>query len=86
LRDQILPRKLAWANDHPEDAGVQLNRAADAGFLTTYSVENPRQPQHPVAAVRLNRDNALVQKIIGSPISVSVDEISYEPLSKERKA
>lgn len=63
LRDQLLPRHVAWAAI-PHEAQIQINRAIDAGAVVTTKVENPRQPQYPVTAVKLNRDNAIVQRVL----------------------
>jgi len=61
LRDQLLPRHVAWAQMQNE-AQIQINRAIDAGLLVTGKVENPRTPQYPVTTVALNRENGLVQE------------------------
>jgi hypothetical protein len=63
LRDQLLPRHVAWAAI-PHEAQIQINRAIDAGAVVTTKVENPRQPQYPVTAVKLNRENAIVQRVL----------------------
>lgn len=63
LRDQLLPRHVPWANI-PHEAQIQINRAIDAGAIVTTKVENPRQPQYPVTAVQLNRDNPIAQKVL----------------------
>jgi hypothetical protein len=65
LRDQLLPRHVAWAGI-PHEAQIQINRAIDAGAVVTTKVENPRQPQYPVTAVKLNRDNAIVQRVLAT--------------------
>jgi hypothetical protein len=65
LRDQLLPRKVAWAMI-PHEAQIQINRAIDAGAVITTKVENPRQPQYPVTAVQLNRENELVQRVLAA--------------------
>jgi len=61
LRDQLLPRQVAWAQMQNE-AQIQINRAIDAGLLVTGKVENPRTPQYPVTTVALNRENGVVQE------------------------
>jgi len=61
LRDQLLPRAVAWAH-LPSEAQIQINRAIDAGVLVTGKVENPRTPQYPVTTVALNRENGAVQE------------------------
>jgi hypothetical protein len=65
LRDQLLPRHVAWAAI-PHEAQIQINRAIDAGAVATTKVENPRQPQYPVTAVKLNRDNEIVQRVLAA--------------------
>lgn len=63
LRDQLLPRHVAWAAI-PHEAQIQINRSIDAGAVLTTKVENPRQPQYPVTAVKLNRDSPIVQRVL----------------------
>ncbi len=65
LRDQLLPRHVAWAG-LPHEAQIQINRAIDAGALGTTKVENPRMPQYPVTAVALNRQHAIVIEVLRS--------------------
>ena len=65
LRDQLLPRHVAWAAI-PHEAQIQINRSIDAGAVVTTKVENPRQPQYPVTAVKLNRDSSIVQKVLAA--------------------
>jgi len=67
LRDQLLPRHVAWAGI-PHEAQIQINRAIDAGAVLTTKVENPRQPQYPVTAVKLNRDSTIVQKVLAAEV------------------
>ena len=67
LRDQLLPRHVAWAAI-PHEAQIQINRAIDAGAVHTTKVENPRQPQYPVTAVKLNRDSTIVQKVLAAEV------------------
>jgi hypothetical protein len=66
LRDQLLPRHVPWAMI-PHEAQIQINRSIDAGAVLTTKVENPRQPQYPVTAVRLNRENPIVVKVLAEP-------------------
>lgn len=57
LRDTILaaaPVTRDWA---PEVRQQVVSAAIDRGFLTAHKVPNPKIPQFPVAAVRLNREN-----------------------------
>jgi hypothetical protein len=63
LRDQLLPRAVAWAH-LPSEAQIQINRAVDVGLLVTGKVDNPRTPQYPVTTVALNRENGLVQEVL----------------------
>src|SRR5688572_416801 len=65
LRDQLLPRQVAWAS-LPHEAQIQINYAIDQGVLVTTKVENPRMPQYPVTAVQLNREHPLVGEVLGA--------------------
>lgn len=65
LRDQLLPRHVAWAAI-PHEAQIQINRSIDVGAVQTTKVENPRQPQYPVTAVKLNRDSAIVLRVLSA--------------------
>lgn len=65
LRDQLLPRRVAWGSLQHE-AQIQINRAIDAGILVTSKVENPRAPQYPVTAVALNRADPRVQELLAT--------------------
>jgi hypothetical protein len=75
LRDQLLPRQVAWAS-LPHEAQIQINYAIDQGVLLTGKVENPRTPQYPVTAVKLNRDHPLVQEILGAAPAEAAGESS----------
>jgi hypothetical protein len=67
LRDQLLPRHVAWAAI-PHEAQIQINRSIDAGAVLTTKVENPRQPQYPVTAVKLNRESPIVQRVLAAEV------------------
>ena len=67
LRDQLLPRHVAWGS-LPHEAQIQINYAIDQRVLLTGKVENPRQPQYPVTAVKLNRDSTIVQKVLAAEV------------------
>lgn len=85
LRDQLLPRQVAWAVI-PHESQIQINQAIDQGVLLTSKVENPRQPQYPVTAVQLNREHPLVRELLGSngapaaaPARTEPSEMDGEP-------
>ena len=78
LRDQLLPRHVAWAAI-PHEAQIQINRAIDAGAVVTTKVENPRQPQYPVTAVKLNRDNEIVQRVLVAAAPPTAAAPNVEP-------
>ncbi len=63
LRDQLLPRQVAWAG-RPHEAQIQINYAIDQGVLVTGKIDNPRTPQYPVTTVQLNRDHPLVKSLL----------------------
>jgi hypothetical protein len=63
LRDQLLPRQVAWAA-YPHEAQMRINYAIDQRVLITSKIENPRAPQYPVTAVRLNREHPVVQELL----------------------
>lgn len=65
LRDQILPRSVAWAAN-PQETQIQINRAIDAGAILTGKVENPRAPQYPVTTVELNREHDAVREVLAA--------------------
>ena len=68
LRDRILPASgAAWAG-HPKVCQAVIGDAINRELLITRKVPNPRNPDFPVTAIVLNRDNpALAQYLDGMP-------------------
>jgi hypothetical protein len=67
FRDTVLPSEdFAWASDDSIRRSV-LRDSIDRRLILTNSVPNPKSPQFPVTAIRLNRLMPEVQAILGSP-------------------
>jgi hypothetical protein len=67
FRDTALPsEEYAWANDDSARRSI-LREAIDRRLVLTNSVPNPKSPQFPVTAIRLNRLMPEVKAILGSP-------------------
>ena len=57
FRDRFLPEQgFSWAQD-PRTCGAMLRSGTEQELVVTHQVTNPRNPQHPVTAIRLNRDH-----------------------------
>lgn len=57
FRDRFLPEQgFSWAQD-PRTCGALLRSGTEQELVVTHQVTNPRNPQHPVTALRLNRDH-----------------------------
>ena len=57
FRDRFLPEQgFSWAQD-PRTCGAMLRNGTEQELVVTHQVTNPRNPQHPVTAIRLNRDH-----------------------------
>ncbi len=70
FRDSFLPDdRLPWTefDDMRQDA---LRQAIESGLLLTYKVPNPKLPQFPVTAIKLDRSRPEVQSIINEPLPV----------------
>ena len=84
FRDAVLPAvRPEWA-----DSGVRntaLREALDKRFVLTSKVPNPKSPEFPVTAIRVNRSLAETRAILGAPETAAVGfhpvEIRGEPLS-----
>ena len=84
FRDAVLPKVgPEWA-----DSGVRnnaLREALDKRFVLTSKVPNPKSPEFPVTAIRVNRSLAETQAILGSRETVGAGfqpiEIRGEPIS-----
>lgn len=67
FRDTVLPSEgFAWASDDSIRRSV-LRDSIDRRLILTNSVPNPKSPQFPVTAIRLNRLMPEVKAILGSP-------------------
>ena len=67
FRDTALPsEEFAWASDDSTRRSV-LSDAIHRRLVLTNSVPNPKSPQFPVTAIRLNRLMPDVKAILGSP-------------------
>jgi hypothetical protein len=67
FRDTALPsEEFAWASDDSKRRSV-LRDAIDRRLILTNTVPNPKSPQFPVTAIRLNRLMPEVKAILGTP-------------------
>jgi hypothetical protein len=83
FRDTVLPAEdFPWAASDGA-RGAVLYEATEKGLVLTSRVPNPKQPQHPVTSVRLNRASPEVQEILSAagPSEFQPVEIKGEPLS-----
>jgi hypothetical protein len=85
FRDAALPSAgFSWANSDGTRQNL-LRNAIDKRLVLTSKVPNPKSPQFPVTAIRLNRLMPEVKKILGSGDDNSLDfhpvEIRGENLS-----
>src|SRR6266487_4523775 len=76
FRDTVLPERFPWARDHSARQTV-LRDAIDKRLILTSKMPNPRSPQFPVTAIRLNRLVPEVRGILGSPEGAVSD---FEPV------
>jgi hypothetical protein len=64
FRDQYLVgRGLAWAID-PEARHYELAKAINSGLILRTSVPNPKRPDFPTTAVKVNREHPIVTEIL----------------------
>ena len=57
FREQVLPKcDYAWVRYSSDRASV-LRRATDENLVLTSQVPNPKEPMHPVTAIRINRNH-----------------------------
>lgn len=93
FRDTALPSEgLYWAGDDSERQNV-LREAIDKRMILTSKVPNPRSPQFPVTAIRLNRLLPDVKAILGNqsdglpdfqPIAIRGENLSATILRDRR--
>jgi len=77
FRDTVLPAEgFPWASDHSARQTV-LRDAIDKRLILTSKMPNPRSPQFPVTAIRLNRLVPEITGILGSPEGAVSD---FEPV------
>lgn len=81
FRDDFLPAKgYAWTKT-PEDCYAVLTKAITDGWILTSKVTNPRAPQYPTTAIRVNRQRQ--SRSPGTPAHRFVPvPVSGEPLSR----
>ncbi len=66
FRDRFLPEQnFSWSND-PRTCGAMLRIGTEDELVVTHQVTNPKNPQHPVTAIRLNRNHPRCQDM-GQP-------------------
>lgn len=93
FRDTALPTEsFSWAGDDSERQNV-LREAIDKRMILTSKVPNPRSPQFPVTAIRLNRLLPDVKTILGNqsdglpdfqPIAIRGENLSATILRDRR--
>lgn len=79
LRDRLLPETHhAWARS-PQSCQAVIGEAIDRGILLTSKTPNPRNPDFPVTAVKLNRDDPTVRKLVGAaPLRAAAAPVEVE--------
>ena len=93
FRDVYLPRQgYSWAAA-PESRQTVLVEAINRRWILTSKVANPKNPQFPVTAIKVNRPLAEVRKVLGreasfgavfAPIPIAGEPLS-ESLLRERR-
>lgn len=93
FRDTALPNeRLHWAPDEDERQQI-LHDAIERRLVLTHKVANPKAPQFPVTAIRLNRLAPIVRAILGMsdvetfdrrPIAIRGAALSTTVLSDRR--
>jgi hypothetical protein len=64
FRDTYLPRRgFGWAAD-PDIPRQVIHQAAESEIILTAKVPNPKTPEFPVTAIRLNRENDVVKGLL----------------------
>lgn len=57
FRDRFLPEQgFSWAQE-PRACGAMLRSGTEQELVVTHQVTNPKNPQHPVTAIRVNRSH-----------------------------
>ena len=84
FRDAVLPAvRPEWADSDVRNTA--LREALDKRLILTSKVPNPKSPEFPVTAIRVNRSLAETRAILGSPETAGVGfqpvEIRGEPVS-----
>jgi hypothetical protein len=84
FRDAVLPAvRPEWADSDVRNTA--LREALDKRLVLTSKVPNPKSPEFPVTAIRVNRSLAETRAILGSPETAGVGfqpvEIRGEPVS-----
>jgi hypothetical protein len=92
FRDSVLPaEKFKWSSDSARQA--VLREAIEKRLVLTSRVQNPKSPQFPVTAIRLNRLLPEVQKILSAgevpasgfdPVDIRGERLSATVLRERR--
>lgn len=93
FRDQFLVLNGgAWATD-PAVRHVTLTKAIDQGIVLRNSIPNPKDPNHPTTAIRLNREHPEAKRILKAtaaeravfkPVAIRGEKLSSTVLSGRR--
>jgi len=85
FRDEFLPSESLKVMRTDVEQQEVLRRAIEDRLILTSKVPNPKSPQFPVTAIRLNRLMPEVKKVLGQPVDEDSDfhpvEIRGEPMS-----
>ncbi len=94
FRDQFLPGRGGDWSFEPQARHEVLREAINQGIILRSSVANPKSPQYPVTAIRLNREHPIGKAVLGgtveqraafpAPIAVRGGPLSATVLSERR--
>ncbi len=83
FRDQfLLARGLTWATD-PEVRHYALAKAINSGLILRTSVPNPKRPDFPTTAVKVNKEHPIVTEILREADS---DRAVFKPVKIRGKS
>jgi len=92
FRDVVLPEQCEWARSESQRQTV-LHEAIERRLILTSRVPNPKSPQFPVTAIRLNRLLPDIRTILGtqedsarefSPVAIRGESLSATILRERR--
>jgi len=92
FRDVVLPEQCEWARSDSQRQTV-LHEAIERRLILTSRVPNPKAPQFPVTAIRLNRLLPEIRTILGtqddsnsefSPVAIPGESLSATVLRERR--